>query len=236
MLKIKLLPVVNLLSKFLNKCIKKLLNLQKYLTFYSLNPSTMSSKQNLITVLNRLTDLANTSISDNENQRSGVYGETLKPVLTQLTSRIAELDVSAEDLDQTVDFERKQDLENTIEDFFTRYVSAIYNGYKLGDLPEGFKRSKNKRTEFFASAFAELDKLPAATKTKINESPFEGITITEAKKAYAEWQKILAVQIEKKVNVEKIAELIDMKYLLTGVLRMLNLTQLQINFEMMKES
>jgi hypothetical protein len=229
----KLLHTINRLSKLISS-ITHTFKHQIHLVFNSFNPKTMSSKQNLITVLSGLTKLASATIDDTENKRSEVYSTTLTPVLDRLTSRIKELDVSAEDLDQTVDFEHKQDFENTIEDFFIRYVPAIYNGYKLGELPEGLKRGIGKRSEFFTAAFAELDKLPAETQTKINESPFEGITIAEAKEAYAEWQNILAVQIEKKVNVEKIAELVDMKYLLTGVLRMLNLTQLQINFEILK--
>lgn len=189
--------------------------------------------QNLTVILNSLIKLARETIADTSNTRSGVYSKTITPILETLANRITELDVSVEDLSQTVDFERKQLMEEKIDDFFLRYVPAIYSGYKK-ELPDGFKRGKNKRTEFYTAAFAELDQLSSEFQQKIDESPFEGITTTQVKEFYTEWQKILEVQIEKKVNVEKIAELVDTKYFLIGVLRILNLTQTQINVEIFK--
>lgn len=189
--------------------------------------------QNLTVILNSLIKLARETIADTSNTRSDVYSKTITPILETLANRITELDVSVEDLSQTVDFERKQLMEEKIDDFFLRYVPAIYSGYKK-ELPTGFKRSKNKRPEFYTAAFAELDQLSSEFQQKIDESPFEGITTTQVKEFYTEWQKILEVQIEKKVNVEKIAELVDTKYFLIGVLRILNLTQTQINVEIFK--
>lgn len=145
----------------------------------------------------------------------------------QFMERFTALAPSELELIAGIDLEAKQAAEDQLDDWIARVVLPAHY-MKIGlELPEWLQRRHKRTADYFAELFAGLATLPVEIRDFIDtQSPT--FTLAHAEQAYATWQRVHEARLTKGENAQKIAEVVDLKVALIGLLRALGMQTSEI--------
>lgn len=146
----------------------------------------------------------------------------------QFMARFTELAPSELELSASVNMERKQQLADELEEWFERAVEPGYR-MRIGvEMPEWLLQRRRKQAEYYAGVFDGVQSLPAEVRSFIDEhSPT--LSLAQAQEKYQEWRQIYDAQLNKGESLQKIAEIVDLKAALIGLMRALGAQTEDIN-------
>lgn len=146
----------------------------------------------------------------------------------ELITRFRELNPSELELSASMSMETKQEIADQLDEWFDRAVRPAYQMKVSSELPEWLQTRKRKQAEYFAEVFAGIQELTDEVRAFIDaQSPT--LTIAQARERYAEWQAIYDAQLNKDENLQKIAEVVDIKKSLIGLMWLMDMQNTDIN-------
>ena len=184
-------------------------------------------KSNLGSVIPALATLLEQNLQTSE--RKAHYSAEITPLVEQLKSRFAELAPSPDELQLSIDMESKLAYEDQINQFLRLSVIPAYRlKTQQEEIPEFLLPRHKKTADFYTEAFAGIETLDKSVKDLISNESEGGISLTAAKEIYLKWKSIYEAQTTKGEIMQKVAEIVDIKQALIGMLRLLNVEPQEI--------